>query len=151
MEVDANPGDSKCVTSVNGLKSKPKAVSALSRAAEEFACGNVEKYETGSMLGKPTCAPQVGRDVRTERFGKPFSFVRGRGKCQRLGGMSMKFNSGTNKQEQSSSRNSNVWGTSGLLDALEDTEGSSDRDKFADMSDALDVKSGCDLQIPHNY
>ncbi|PNE09453.1 hypothetical protein B7P43_G00060, partial [Cryptotermes secundus] len=135
MEVDTNPGDSKCVTSVNRPKSKPEAVAVLPQAFEESDYGNGEKckqkYETRSVLGEPTCATQVGRGVRTEGFGKPFSFVRGRGKCHRLGGMSMKFKLGTNKQEQSSSSNSNVWGTSGLLDALEDTKGSSDREKYA--------------------
>jgi hypothetical protein len=137
MEVDTNPGDSKSVTSVNRPKSKPEPEAVLPQAFEEFSCGNDEKcrqkYEARFMSGEPTCVPQAGREVPTEGFSKPFSFVRGRGKYRRLGGLSKKFNSGTNKQEQSSSSNSNVWGTSGLLDALEGTEGSSDREKFADM------------------
>lgn len=138
MEVDTNPGDSKCVTSVNRPKSKPKAVPVLPQAF-----GDDETYrqecEMRSVLGEPTCVSQVARDVHTGGFGKPFTFVRGRGRCQRLEGTSTKFNLGRDKQEQGSSSNSNVWGTSGLLDALEDTKGGSDREKFADMSTSSDV------------
>jgi hypothetical protein len=141
MEVDTIPGDRKRETSVNRTKPKPEAVPASPQAFEEFACGNDEKYESGSLLGEASSAPQVGRGMHTKGFGKPFSFVPGRGRYQRLGGMSTKFNSETNKSEQSSSSNSNVWGTSGLLDALDDAKVSGDGEKFASRSDAVDVKS----------
>jgi hypothetical protein len=144
IEVDTNPGDSKCDTSVNRPESEPKAETVLSLASENSACGNdgkcKQKYEAQSLLGEPTYAPKVGRDLRTEECSRPFSFVQGRGKYRRLGGMSMKFNPGKNKQAQSSSSNSDVWCTSGLLDALEDTKVGSGSEISASVSDVLDVK-----------
>jgi hypothetical protein len=139
MEVDTNPGDSKCETSVNRPEPKPKAVSALPQAFEESACGNDgkcrQKNEARSHLGEP----QVGRDTHKEGCCKPFSFVRGRGKYRRLGGVNMKFNSG-----QSSSSNSDAWRTSDLLDALQDTKVSCDSEKPAFVLDELGVKNDHD-------
>jgi hypothetical protein len=146
MEVDTNPGDSKCETSVSRPETKPKAV-----AHEVSACGNDgndgkcrQKNEGRPQFCEPTCAPQVGRDTRKEGCSKPFSFVRGRGKYRRLGGVSMKFNSGTNKHEQSSSSNSNAWRTSDLLDALADTKVGCDGEEPASVLDELGVKNDHD-------
>jgi hypothetical protein len=142
MEVDSNPGDSKCERSVSRPESEPKAVAILPQAFEQSACGTDgkcrQKYEAGSHLGEPARAPQVGRDTCKEGCGKPFSFVHGRGRYRRLGDVGTKFNSGRNTHKQSSSSNSNVWHTSDLLDALEDTKAGCDSEKS--VSDASGVK-----------
>jgi hypothetical protein len=58
--------------------------------------------------------------MHTETFSKPFSFVRGRGRNQRLGAVCKDSRSGINKHERTS--RSNIWGTSSLLTALQDAE-----------------------------
>lgn len=145
MEVDPNPGDSNSEMNIKKpkSKSKPKIVAVLPQSLKVLGCGNADecnqKNEEGTLLGEATSAQQAGRHMCTEGFGKPFSFVRGRGKYQRLGGTYVKFNSGINKREQSSSSNSNVWGTSGLLDALQGARVGSD-EKFACTSDTEEDK-----------
>lgn len=118
MEVDSCQGDKKCETRVKRSNSKSKAV--LCQCSEQLGCGNIAKCEEGAVLGQATSADQSGEDMHTERFSKPFSFVRGRGRHQRLGGVCKDLNSGINKHEHTP--NSNVWGTSSLLNALQDAE-----------------------------
>lgn len=118
MEVDSCPGDKKFETRVKKSNSKSKAV--LCQCSEQLDCGNTAKCEEGAVLGQVTSANQSGEDIHTERFSKPFSFVRGRGRHQRLGGVCKDLNSGINKHEHTS--NSNVWGALSLLNALPDAE-----------------------------
>ena len=118
MEVDSCPGDKKCETRVKRSNSKSKAV--LRQCSEQSGCRNIAKCEEGAVLGQATSANQSGEDMHTERFSKPFSYFRGRGRHQRLAGVCKDFNSGTNKHEHTA--NSNVWGTSSLLTALQDAE-----------------------------
>jgi len=118
MEVDSGPGDKKFETRVKKSNSKSKAV--LCQCSEQLGFGNIAKCEEGAVLGQATSANQSGEDIHTERFSKPFSFVRGRGRHRRLGGVCKDLNSGINKHEHTP--NSNVWGTSGLLNALQDAE-----------------------------
>jgi hypothetical protein len=141
MEVDPSSGDSKCEMRTKEPKSKPKSVAMLPQSLRVLNCGNVEKcnekHEEGNELGEASSSHQAGMGMHTETFNKPFSFVQGRGKYRRLGGICMNLNSGIIKHEQSSSSNSNVWGTSGLLDALQDSKTGSDVEKFACGSDTL--------------
>jgi len=118
MEVDSCPGGKKFETRVK--KSNSKSIAVLYQCSKQLGCGNIAKCEEGGVLGQATSANQSGEDIRTERFSKPFSFVRGRGRHQRLGGACKDLNSGLNKHEHTS--NSNVWGTLSLLNALQDAE-----------------------------
>ena len=141
MEVDSCPGDKKCEMRVKSSNSKSKAV-----CSEQLGCGNTAKCEEGAVLGQATSANQSGEDMHTERFSKPVSFVRGRGRYQRLGGVCKDLNSGINKHEHPS--DSNIWGTSSLLNALQDTEICNDSE-FAHTSDILgDVRNEHE-QISH--
>jgi hypothetical protein len=135
MEVDSCAGDKKCKMKVMRSNSKSKAV--LCQCSEQLACGNFAKCEEGQ--GQATSANQSGEDMHTGRFSKPFSFVRGRGRHQRSGGVCKGLNSGINKHEHTS--DSNVWGTSSLLNALQDAQICND-DELAHTSDTLgDVMS----------
>lgn len=118
MEVDSCAGDKKCEMRVKRSKSKSKAV--VRQCSEQLGCGNIAQCEEGAVLGRATSANQSAEDMHTERFSKPFSFVRGRGRYQRLAGVRKDLHSGINKHEHTS--DSNVWGTSSLLSALQDAE-----------------------------
>lgn len=98
MEVDSCPGDKKCEMEVNRSYSKSRAV--VCQYSEQLGCGNIAKCEEGVVLGQTTSANQSGEDMHTGRFSKPFSFVRGRGRRRRLGGVHKDLNSGINKHEQ---------------------------------------------------
>jgi hypothetical protein len=143
MEVDACPGD-KCGTRVKRPKSKYKPVEPTGvccQGSEQVGCGDIAKCEEGTLLGQATCAKQSGEDVHAERFGKPFSFIRGRGRYQRLGYISKDLNSGINKREHVS--DSNIWGTSSLLDALQDAEICNDGE-FTHALEVNDVRNECE-------
>jgi hypothetical protein len=129
MELDSCPGDKKCGIRVKRSKSKSnpiEPVAVLSQGSEQVGCGNIAKCEEGAMLGRAMCTNQSGEDMHTERFAKPFNFIRGHGRYQRLGGICKRLNSGMNKPERAS--DSNIWGTSSLLNALQDVETCSDGD-----------------------
>jgi len=140
MEVDSCPGDKKCKMKVKRSDLKSKAVSC--QCSEQLGCGNFAKCEEGQ--GQATSANQSGEDMHTGRFRKPFSFVRGRGRHQRLGGVCK--DSGINKHEHTS--DSNVWGTSSLLNALQDAEICNDGE-LAHTSDTLGDISNEQEQISH--
>lgn len=145
MEVDPSSGDGKCETKIRRPKSESKSVAMFPRSLKALNCGNVEecneKSEEGNELGEATSSHQAQTGARTETFRKPLGFARGRGRYQRLGGKFMNFNSGINKRDQSSSGDSNVWGTSGLLDALKDSKAGTDDEKFACASD-VEIEHG---------
>lgn len=147
MEVDSCPGDKKFEMRVKGSKSKPiEPVAVLCQSSEQLGCGNVAKYEEGGALGQATCANQSGEDMHAERSGQPFSFIRGRGRYQRLGGFCKDLNSGINKREHTS--HSNIWGTSGLLNALQDAEVCNDSE-FTPTSDVVGDVGNEHEQISH--
>jgi hypothetical protein len=135
MEVDSASGDSRCEMRINRPKSKKKSVDTLPQCLSVLNCGNFEKcnekQDEGNEFKETMSSHQAGMGLCTDTCRKPFSFVRGRGKYQRLGGICMNFNSGVDKLEQSLSSNSNVWGTTGLLDALQDSEAGNGDEKFA--------------------
>jgi len=144
MEVDSCPVDTKCKTRVKRSDSKSKAV--LCQCSEQLGWANIAKCEEGAVLGQATSADQSGEDMHTERFSKPFGYVRGRGRHQRLGGVYKDLNSGVNKHERTS--NSNVWGTSSLLNSLQDAETCNDGE-LAHTSDALGDVSNEQEQISY--
>lgn len=144
MEVDSCPGDKKFETRVKKQNSKSKAV--LCQGSEQLGCGNIAKCEEGAVLGQAISANQSGDDIHTERFSKPFSFVRGRGRHQRLGCVCKDLNPGINKHEHTS--NSNVWGTSSLLNALQYDEICNDGE-LAHISDVLGDVSNEQEQISY--
>jgi hypothetical protein len=132
MEVDSCAGDNKCEMRVKVPKSQSKTV--VHQRSELLDCGNVAQCEEAAVLRQATSANQSAEDMHTNRLSKPFSFVRGRGRNQRLGGVSKDLHSGINKHERTS--DSNIWGTSGLLNALQDAEIDSSSE-LADTSSVL--------------
>jgi hypothetical protein len=146
MEVDSASGDNKCEIRTKRPKSKPKSVAMLSQSVKVLNCGDVGKCskecEEGNQMDDAMSSDQAGTGVHREKFSKPFNFVRGRGKYKKLGSVHMNCSSGVNKHVQSSVSNSNVWGTSSLLDALQGCKAGSDDEKLTCASGALgDVKT----------
>jgi hypothetical protein len=130
MEVDSCAGDKKCEMRVKVSQSRSEA--AVRRRSEQSDCANVAQCAEGAVSGQATSANQPAEDMHTETFSKPFSFVRGRGRNQRLGAVHKDLRSGINKRERTSG--SNVWGTSSLLNALQDAEIGSTSDVQGDVN-----------------
>jgi hypothetical protein len=132
MEVDSASGDNRCEIRTKRPKSKPKSVAMLSQSVKVLNCADVGKYskecEEGNQMDDAMSSDQAGTGVHRKKFSKPFNFVRGRGKYKKLSSVYMS--------------DSDVWGTSSLLDALQGCKAGSDDEKLAYASGALgDVKT----------